>query len=346
MQHILRAAFGIAGLAALALFAPVTQAGTLEVVDGTAVFTSAPREVNDVRAGVSATGNNLLMPVKFIDSGAPLTAGTGCEQLDASSAWCPGLSSDSPFLIWVGDGDDRVDVRDPAPREDVTIHGGSGRDVLAVGNGVSSSPALYGGSGEDTLSANMNSGGTPLMRGGPGGDALNLIGDGGGGLLYGERGDDHLFNRGLNFGGPVRLEGGVGDDRYSFGFGWRWDVGALVAGPGIDTLDLSSRSLGVRIDLADCLGCVEHIVGSASDDEITGAAVRELILGGDGNDVLNGGGGRDVIAGQEGDDTITSRDDVFDAVSCEGGTDAVIADLFDLIGADCETVSRVAAPQL
>ena len=36
-----------------------------------------------------------------------------------------------------------------------------------------------------------------------------------------------------------------------------------------------------------------------------------------------------------------SGDDVFDTVSCEGGADAVVADLFDLISADCETVSRL-----
>ena len=72
MRYILRAAFGIAVLAAFALFVPVAQAATLEVVVGTAVFTAAPGELNDVRA--------------FIDSGAPLSARTGCEQLDASTA--------------------------------------------------------------------------------------------------------------------------------------------------------------------------------------------------------------------------------------------------------------------
>src|SRR5215212_3723506 len=112
---------GVAVLAAGAVLASTAQAATVEVVDGNVVFTAAPGETNDLRIGWDS----------FTDMGAPLTAGPGCEQIDANSARC--LESGAP-VVDTGDGDDRVDVRLWCCGT-VTVHGGDDDDnILMYGN--------------------------------------------------------------------------------------------------------------------------------------------------------------------------------------------------------------------
>jgi hypothetical protein len=104
---------GIAVLVAGGAFASAAQAATLEVVDGAVVFMAAPDETNDLR----------IVGESFTDLGAPLSAGPGCEQIDANRARCSG-----PPVVETGDGDDRVDVRFPCCGT-VTVHGGTGADT-------------------------------------------------------------------------------------------------------------------------------------------------------------------------------------------------------------------------
>ena len=317
------------------------SAATIEVVDGTAVFTAAPGEANNVRAGTLAAPDTVSL--KVIDAGAPLTAGPGCQQLDANSAWCPDPPAGPfqpllPLTMRLGDGNDRANVDDRGTRA-VTINGESGNDTIHFGSGEGTSPTLDGGSGDDDLSTTNNGEGTPVLRGGSGDDVLR-IGGLGGGLAYGDDGDDRLVYSALS--GPsstIRLDGGHGNDRYSFPLGYV--PGVVVPGPGLDTLDQSAVTfLPLFIDMATCPACFERVIGSPNDDQITGDARGQVILGGDGADTIDGRGGHDVLAGGAGDDTIDAQDGAIDGVDCGAGVDTVTADRFDLVSRSCETRVR------
>jgi len=84
----------------------------------------------------------------------------------------------------------------------------------------------------------------------------------------------------------------------------------------------------------------ERLVGTPRADSISGGAGNDRLLGGGGNDFLSGGPGHDVIAGGAGNDRIAAEYDVRDRVACGSGVDTVMADLVDVVAADCELVSR------
>ncbi len=80
--------------------------------------------------------------------------------------------------------------------------------------------------------------------------------------------------------------------------------------------------------------------GSTRPDRMRGTRRADLVCGLGGADVLSGGAGSDRIFGGDGDDRISARDGAFDVVGCGPGRDSVVADRRDLVGADCELVSR------
>jgi hypothetical protein len=82
------------------------------------------------------------------------------------------------------------------------------------------------------------------------------------------------------------------------------------------------------------------IQGTARADRIRGRARSELLCGRAGADVIAGGRGRDRLFGAGGNDRLHSRDRAFDVVGCGSGRDEVIADRGDLVGVDCEDISR------
>src|SRR5439155_605630 len=84
----------------------------------------------------------------------------------------------------------------------------------------------------------------------------------------------------------------------------------------------------------------EPLVGTSRADSISGGAGNDRLLGGGGNDFLSGGPGHDVVAGGAGNDRIAAEYDVRDRVACGSGVDTVMADLVDVVAADCELVSR------
>jgi Ca2+-binding RTX toxin-like protein len=325
----------VAVAGAIGLLAPAAHAATVQVVDGTAVFTAARGEHNDVRAGTLAIRDGRTLRID--DAGAPLTAGAGCQQLDVGSVWCPEDPPGSLALsVSTGDQNDRVVIDDSVFRT-VTVHGGSGDDTIHVGNSVGTPAVLDGGSGDDQLSTAMNSSDTPTLRGGRGNDVLTIL-EGGGANAFGGGGNDRIVYVGAPIRQVVRLAGGDGNDTYTFPD--HFPAGSIVPGPGFDTLDQSTVTHALDFDLSTCSGCVERVIGTALDDQILGDGLSQAIFGGAGNDVLEGGGGTDAIFGQAGDDTITSRDGVFDFVGCGSGSDSAVADSFDLVLGDCEIVTR------
>jgi Ca2+-binding RTX toxin-like protein len=331
---------GVIAAGAILVNAAIASASSIQVVNGSAVFTAAPGEANDVRAGTRAAPDTISL--KVIDNGAPLTAGPGCQQLDAHSAWCPEApNAPLPLIVHAGDGNDKVDVDNNGVR-DVTIYGEDGRDTLHFGSEVGGSPLLDGGRGDDDLSTNNNGSAAPVLRGGPGNDRLQIA-ELGGGLAYGGSGNDRILYTAFNLNSPLRLDGGDGNDTY--GFGIDFHPNAMVRGAGFDTLDQSlvPSSFGLTFDMADCPACVQRVIGSANDDTITGDGHAQWIFGGDGNDTLDGGGGPDLISGQGGDDTIEAHDGAIDGVLCGAGADSVTADRFDLVSRSCELVSRLHA---
>ena len=77
---------------------------------------------------------------------------------------------------------------------------------------------------------------------------------------------------------------------------------------------------------------------------VDGGEGADVIWGGRGEDVLTGGQGSDWIDGMDRGDRIEVRDGVADEVQCGTGIDTVIADVMDVVAADCELVERAPGP--
>jgi Ca2+-binding RTX toxin-like protein len=325
------------------VWASSASAATVEVVDGTVVFSAAPGEVNDVRAGgLALPGPNLTIT----DSGAALTAGAGCEQIDANTARCP--ESDEaparPLIMHTGDRGDRV-LYDDFRFRTVSIRGGGGHDTLQGGSSLGGPIEVLGDAGDDRVTIALNFGSGGVVRGGAGDDVVRAF-ESAGDQLFGDDGDDHLIHSACD--GASALDCGEGNDTYTFDSPFPECsppvIGGIVPGPGFDILDQSSeRFSALAFSFADCPACVEAVIGTSFDDQLTGDARPQAIRGGDGNDLIDGGGGNDLLSGQGGDDTIAARDGRIDVVACGGGTDSVTADRRDVVARDCESVARARA---
>jgi RTX calcium-binding nonapeptide repeat (4 copies)/WD40-like Beta Propeller Repeat len=80
--------------------------------------------------------------------------------------------------------------------------------------------------------------------------------------------------------------------------------------------------------------------GTERRDRLTGASGTDLLCGLSGADHITGGPGGDRLFGHAGNDVIRAADGQFDVVGCGAGRDTVLADSSDLVGVDCERVSR------
>jgi RTX calcium-binding nonapeptide repeat (4 copies) len=85
----------------------------------------------------------------------------------------------------------------------------------------------------------------------------------------------------------------------------------------------------------------DRLLGTPLADTIRGRGGNDRLEGGAGSDLLHGGAGRDALFGQAGADRVAVHaDGARDAVSCGAGPDVVNAELVDVVGDDCETVTR------
>lgn len=167
---------------AMFVFTEAAHASTVYVTTGNALAVVAnPGEKNYV------TVNDTNMEVKDT---AGITAGAGCEQIDATTAWCKGWNPPGvgETLIDLGDGDDfyheqsnlyKDDV-DAGPgndevyvaRETDTVRGGDGNDIIKGGPGADK---LDGGAGNDTVTGGDED---DTIFGGTGQDILSGDGEG------------------------------------------------------------------------------------------------------------------------------------------------------------------------
>jgi dipeptidyl aminopeptidase/acylaminoacyl peptidase len=82
------------------------------------------------------------------------------------------------------------------------------------------------------------------------------------------------------------------------------------------------------------------IRGTTRRDVLAAAQRRELVCGRGGDDTLVARAGEDRLFGGAGNDRILAANGRFDVVGCGTGTDRVAADRSDLVGVDCERVTR------
>jgi hypothetical protein len=85
----------------------------------------------------------------------------------------------------------------------------------------------------------------------------------------------------------------------------------------------------------------DRLNGTLQPDDLYGFAGKDRIEGRASNDFLDAGPGRDRLLGGAGSDRlVTSGDFHVDNVTCGSGRDIVNADLRDVVGPNCEIVSR------
>ncbi|GAB1476510.1 hypothetical protein MASR2M70_13440 [Bacillota bacterium] len=108
----------------------------------------------------------------------------------------------------------------------------------------------------------------------------------------------------LDFNSVETLNGGALEDRFKFFSGASFD-GNIDGRGGIDTLDYSSLTAGIEVDLNTGLASavsagvtgIENVRGGSGNDIIRGDNKNNHLEGGPGNDMLYGEGGDDILDG-------------------------------------------------
>lgn len=245
-----------------------------------------------------------------------------------------------------------------------TVAGSNGGDVL---QGSSRAETIAGAVPPNTPGVTSTPAGNDAITGGDGADTL-LGGDTG--SVAGQGGNDQVVG-GRSTAGTTVVTGGIGDDSVVSNTG----KDDLSGGEGDDALAYASvalaginRTTGVTLVLPDpgapastgnggpgegdlIRGDFETLAGSNGSDSIKGnnqsntlagvapAGTAGVTPGPPGNDTFEGGAGADFMLGSTGNDTFRTRDGTKDtAIVCAAGTDSVVGDAVDTVGADCENV--------
>ncbi|MBP0484312.1 calcium-binding protein [Sagittula salina] len=222
-------------------------------------------------------------------------------------------------------GNDENDILNGGAGGD-TLHGGSGVDAVSYADAGSaiwvridntSAASFTGDAAGDTLIDIENAYGSNFNDSIYGSSGHNALwGADGNDRLYGLSGNDDLFGGAGNdslYGssGIDRLDGGEGND-ILFG-----DAGAdqLMGGEGIDRAQYSNATAAVLVDLqnaslntgeaaGDTFDSIEHLHGSAYNDDLRGDAGANLLWGWNGHDKLHGRDGDDDLRGGDGNDIL------------------------------------------
>lgn len=316
-----------------------------EDISDRVVFTAAAGESNDITATVSGPA------LAIEDTGAPITAGEGCEQVAPHDVSCHTRYNPPDGAIYAGDGNDTVRlVSAPNTRSPLAAYGGSGDDALFAADtgsyldGGAGSDVLTGASGADTL---IGGAGSDVLLGGAGADLLT--GDGKGSAparddIDGGPGSDYVLYDGRST--PVTVDlrrvGGNGaageDDQLR-------NIENATGGSGSDVLIGDERANSLYGDGGGTSAPTNQhdlLVGLGGDDHLTGGAGTNVLAGGAGDDGLEGGGGPDRFSGGPGNDVIDLHPEatkISPSVRCGPGRDLVEDPLHhEVIPAGCETV--------
>jgi Ca2+-binding RTX toxin-like protein len=272
-----------------------------------------------------------------------------------------GDNGDDTFLFTEGyedggelvDGGDGVDTMDFSGVDFGAIDGGEPGDTITGSIFVNLAAGQFGVSGVflpsenffATLSAVRNvenvigSSSADTITGSSG--ANQITGGGGDDILNGGRGRD-IFKFSGAYLDADKVNGGNdrgardGDTLDFSGVDLRVLDGTMGAGSkGQLRVDLAAglfggivvNSAGLALtDMQATATEIEHVIGSAFDDDIKGNAEANRLDGGDGNDTLTGGGGADQLTGGDGNDIYVVNDTRAVVIEEEdGGTDLVRA---------------------
>ncbi len=244
----------LASVAAVSLVVaiPASQAGSVGVSadPNTVTFQARSGETNAVVVPYPAQSLTLT------DSGAELTAGSGCVSLAPNSANCGvhpnidahlGNKNDSAHISWAGL---------------IRVWAGSGNDSV-IADSFGQHAEVYGGPGNDDIDAEGEGG--QLAAGGPGNDIVQVFAFGGQSSGFGGPGNDTITygSAGLIGGlGPATLDGGNGDDTITIQptglgsdtvYGGRGDDYIDVRAGGADTVDCGPGTDVVLHDASDTI---------------------------------------------------------------------------------------------
>ncbi|HEX8647295.1 MAG TPA: calcium-binding protein [Thermoleophilaceae bacterium] len=318
----------IAAAVLSAVAAPSAPAATLSLAGGTATYTAAGDENNDLRIKPYPGG------VLFEETAVPVQAGSGCGQLNTHAATCtgPGVQRVAAHL---GDGVNVVHATADYPTdlqgggeanlfwggpEGGTLSGGPGKDEL---HGGGKADHLLGGDEDDVLDGRA---GADSLDGGEGFDTVD----------YSDRtmavevsiddnaddGTDFIVPEGDNVRTSVeQVRGGSGDDHLTGGSGGDY----LLGGEGSDTLTGGPGA--------------DYIEGGASSDTISGGYDPDVLIGDDGDDTLDGDAGDDLVQGTEGDDRLRGGTGADRVLGGAGSDTALYDDHAQPVTADLDEIN-------
>jgi Ca2+-binding RTX toxin-like protein len=316
----------IAAALAVALCAvPAAAEAATAAVDGTGklTYTAVAGETNHLTVAPGGSGYTVT------DTGATITAGTGCIG-SGGMVTCSGVLS---LNVLAGDSDDIVDTS--AAPITTTVDGAAGADEISTGTAADT---INAGGDFDTVDGGL---GSDILTGGPGSDvvsyashsasepvSIDLDGTQDDGCsscgendrigadfesLLGGAGADTLVGNGV----PNYLSGGFGSDTITGGGGS--DYIAYFDRSDPITLDFATGNFGnTAIGEHDTItDTIVNGIGGTGSDRFVGNAAANVLWGGwsgfggehpDGDDTMRGGGGADMFVGDAGNDTVEYSD--------------------------------------
>ena len=346
-------------VAALLFAAPAGAATVGSPFCGALDVTAGAGEVNAMTIGVSPSSGGSVVTVE--DTGAPLTAGNGCDQPTPAGAVTCSVSGLYIVFVHLGDGDDTlaVDNHDPSvqftigagegadsvdvgplgevcldgnagvdhltittPSQACIIDGGDGKDVLTGSDGLD---RLYGGADPDVV---LGQGGNDYVYGDEGNDQV----DGGPGdevVIDGGPGDDTLAGEGGNDhladgSGDDELEGDSGADTFSSSFFFDSGDDAYTGGPGRDRFVYFCPACRISLDHTANDGRAS--ISEADNVDVEGLSVPSRVPPDpdEGDPGHNYGSGNDTLVGDAQDNVfLAQRGD--DQLTGKGGADVLSA---------------------
>jgi Ca2+-binding RTX toxin-like protein len=115
----------------------------------------------------------------------------------------------------------------------------------------------------------------------------------------------------VQFAGITNLVGGTGSDVFEVTSGAS-GFGGLDGGSGVNTLDYSSFTTGISVNLSTgtgtrlaSVGNIRIVIGGSGNDTLVGGNGPAVLMGSAGNDSLRGGAGRTLLVGGSGADSLT-----------------------------------------